>query len=81
MFALQLLIVWTGGLWKVTSISIFKKKTRISSTSSSTRKNKHEIGVNGTIESILKMNCPRALNPLKLHFISLNVFILSAYIK
>lgn len=79
MFALQLLIVWKGGLWKVTSISIFKKKTRISS--SSTRKNKHEIGVNGTIESILKMNCPRALNPLKLHFISLYVFILSAYIK
>lgn len=25
MFALQLLIVWKGGLWKVTSISIFKK--------------------------------------------------------
>lgn len=49
--------------------------------SSSTRKNKHEIGVNGTIESILKMNCPRALIPLKLHFISLYVFILSAYIK
>lgn len=78
MFALQLLIVWKGGLWKVTSISIFKKP-RISS--SSTRKNKHEIGVNGTIESILKMNRPRALNPLKLHFISLYVFILSAYIK
>lgn len=78
MFALQLLIVWKGGLWKVTSISIFKKN-RISS--SSTRKNKHEIGVNGTIESILKMNCPRALNPLKLHFIRLYVFILSAYIK
>lgn len=78
MFALQLLIVWKGGLWKVTSISILKK-TRISS--GSTRKNKHEIGVNGTIESILKMNCLRALNPLKLHFISLYVFILSAYIK
>lgn len=26
MFALQLLIVWKGGLWKVSSISIFKKK-------------------------------------------------------
>lgn len=29
MFALQLLIVWKGGLWKVTSISILKKTPNV----------------------------------------------------
>lgn len=78
MFALQLLTVWKVVYGKLL-VYQYLKKPRISS--SSTRKNKHEIGLNGTIESILKMNCPRALNPLKVHFISLYVFILSAYIK